>query len=74
MDMGVAVVVPVPVPVGMGMAVGMVVMVDGGRGGNHADMLYYNITAVHDPAVIPGRCRASNPESRDSGLGFADPE
>ncbi|WFU25881.1 hypothetical protein QA649_06630 [Bradyrhizobium sp. CB1717] len=25
-------------------------------------------------SVIPGRCAASNPESRDSGFGFAAPE
>lgn len=51
-DMGVgvkrvAVIVSVRMPVIMGMAMSMVVMMGWGRGGNHAETLYYNITPVH---------------------------
>ncbi|SCB55313.1 hypothetical protein GA0061098_103843 [Bradyrhizobium shewense] len=70
MDMGVGVVVPVRMVMSrrmvMGMTVSMVVMMGVGRGGNHAETLYYNITPVHDPGVIPGRLEEPNPESRDS--------
>ncbi len=45
--MGVGVVVPMRMPVAMGVAVGMVVLMDVGRGGNHLKTLYYNITHVH---------------------------
>jgi hypothetical protein len=44
-DMGMGVVVPMIVPMGMGVVMGMGV----GRGGNHAQTLYYNITPVHVP-------------------------
>jgi hypothetical protein len=81
----------------------MVVLVGGRGGGNHAGMLYYNITRVHAVALrtraraaqdwlsqpVPhskkaaahataslsfGSAQDANPESRDSGLGFAAPE
>ena len=61
--MGMGVVVPMRMTVVMRMAMGMVVMMGVGRGGNHFGTLYYNITPVHDPAVIPGRrSRARNLE------------
>lgn len=36
MDMGVGVIVPMRMPVVMGVTMSMVVMMSGGRGGNHA--------------------------------------
>ncbi len=49
------------VPVAMGMAVGMVVMMSVGRGGNHPEMLYYNITPVHASRCHPGAMRSIEP-------------
>jgi hypothetical protein len=50
-DMGVGVIVSMRMPVVlgmvMGMAMSMIVMMGLGNGGNHAGMLYYNITPVH---------------------------
>ena len=57
MDMGrrVGVVEPLGMPVAIGMGAGMVVTMGVERGGNHHMMLYYNITPVHGPGVIPDR-------------------
>jgi hypothetical protein len=50
-DMGVGVIVSMRMPVVIGMVMGMamsvVVMTGLGRGGNHVETLYYNITPVH---------------------------
>jgi hypothetical protein len=54
-DMGVGVIVSMRMPVvigmvmgmAMGMAMSVVVMTGLGRGGNHVETLYYNITPVH---------------------------
>lgn len=51
MDVCVGMIVSMRMPVVtgmiMGMAMSMIVMMGLGRGGNHAETLYYNITSVH---------------------------
>jgi hypothetical protein len=64
-DMCVGVIVSMRMSVVMSMAMSMVVMMGWGRGGNHAETLYYNITPVHAGSGLTNHHRDGGGDERE---------